>query len=470
MPPETPPAEPLAEEVRAAHATLSEHGLALVERALRDPSLRRRKTFAALDEPSGFVKYPLQSWPVFVKAERMREIEHANATLCRLVRSLPERVFGLDPGRLARFYGVDETFSSLVVSLLRDPAYLEAVVARGDFVLTVDGFRCLEMNMTGNLGGWRVPLWERLYREVPALTRFVTEEGIEYRCANVVHEIFRHVIRRARARGNLEDALNVAFLVAPENRSQAVVEDYAGRELRHCLAEVGIERGEVKVCKAGDLGLDGMNLAAGGRRIHAVFEQDERPPDQNVFRALVAGTVDAYNGPAALMLADKRNIALLSMLRNDRRVPKEDRRVIAEYVPWTRVVRPGPVVFEGVEIDLEELLRSERGRMVLKPAGSAHGTGVAVGRAATPEAWDRAIADALARQGGVWVAQEHAESLPFLFQRGAEGVGRHDLVWGLFVFGDTPAGGFLRMMPQGGEGVVNAARGASEGVVLEVDR
>jgi uncharacterized circularly permuted ATP-grasp superfamily protein len=127
-------------------------------------------------------------------------------------------------------------------------------------------------------------------------------------------------------------------------------------------------------------------------------------------------------------------------------------------------------VFEGREVDIEKLLLAERQRLVLKPAGSAHGAGVTVGRVASPDEWRRAAAEALAARGGPWVVQEHAESLPYLFQEGAEGCREHDLVWGVFVFGRKPGGCFLRMLPKGGPGVVNAARGASEGVVLEVDR
>ena len=44
----------------------------------------------------------------------------------------------------------------------------------------------------------------------------------------------------------------------------------------------------------------------------------------------------------------------------------------------------------------------------------------------------------------------------------------HDVIWGLFVFGDHYGGGFTRLIPRGVTGVINAARGALEGVLFEV--
>lgn len=456
--------------VRNAHRDLSEHSLELLEHALSEPAFLRRETFSALDRPSGFVSYPLQSWPAFVRAGLLRELEAANEGVCRLIKSLPERAFGLDPDRLAGFYRLDGTYAALLAGLFRDRRYLDALVARGDFVRTARGFLCLEMNMTGNLGGWRAPLWERLYAQVPRIARFVAERSIRYRHRHTVRELFRHVIDCARRRGNLDGELNVAFLVAPDNRSHRDVERYGGEELRRCLAEEGIDRGAAMVCRASDLRSEGVELLLGARRVHALFEQEERPPDRGVFRALMAGAADVFNGPAAALLADKRNLALLSELVDSDLLDRRERDLVAAHVPWTRAVVPGPVVFEGREVNIEKLLLAERQRLVLKPAGSAHGVGVTVGRVASPDEWRRAAAEALAARGGPWVVQEHAESLPYLFQEGAEGCREHDLVWGVFVFGRKPGGGFLRMLPKGGPGVVNAARGASEGVVLEVDR
>jgi hypothetical protein len=65
--------------------------------------------------------------------------------------------------------------------------------------------------------------------------------------------------------------------------------------------------------------------------------------------------------------------------------------------------------------------------------------------------------------------QEHVESRPYLYQLGEQGSAVHDVIWGLFCFGNLYGGAFLRMLPKGsGDGVINSARGATEGILLEV--
>src|ERR1700730_16503731 len=47
----------------------------------------------------------LQSWPTFIGAEKLAEIHRATISLTQLVKSIPERIFGNDPRRIAAYYG-----------------------------------------------------------------------------------------------------------------------------------------------------------------------------------------------------------------------------------------------------------------------------------------------------------------------------------------------------------------------------
>jgi hypothetical protein len=104
---------------------------------------------------------------------------------------------------------------------------------------------------------------------------------------------------------------------------------------------------------------------------------------------------------------------------------------------------------------------------VIKKARSVGGVHVVIGRLSSTEEWDAAISAALA--GGDWIAQEHVESRSFLFQSGEHGCCPHDVIWGPFVFGARYAGTILKMQPKPLGGVVNLWRGATEGIVFEVD-
>lgn len=105
--------------------------------------------------------------------------------------------------------------------------------------------------------------------------------------------------------------------------------------------------------------------------------------------------------------------------------------------------------------------------MVLKKARSLAGAHVVLGRFSTPQEWDARILEAL--RTGAWVAQEYVESDPYLFQNEDRGCCPHDAVWGPFVFGSIYAGTILRVQPKEWKGIVNLTRGATEGILLEVD-
>jgi hypothetical protein len=103
---------------------------------------------------------------------------------------------------------------------------------------------------------------------------------------------------------------------------------------------------------------------------------------------------------------------------------------------------------------------------LVKRARVGQGKGVHAGRFTPAEEWRRLVSEAL--EQGDWVIQERVEPLPILGQNGERGTAPHEAVWGLFVFGDRYAGGFLSLRPLGESGVINVHQGASEGIILEV--
>ena len=103
---------------------------------------------------------------------------------------------------------------------------------------------------------------------------------------------------------------------------------------------------------------------------------------------------------------------------------------------------------------------------MLKKGSGYGGSGVVLGRFASLERCREALAAALLE--GNWVMHETLESLPYLYQSGAYGCSIHDVIWGLFVFGERYGGVVLRMQPVAAGGPVNLTLQATEGIVLEV--
>lgn len=460
----------LSAEIQAAHAWLSECSVEFLEYALASPECLRRSSFTQLDRRDDFVQYPLQPWPTFVGTAALAEMERASVDLCRLIKSVPERIFDRDPARISRYYGISEPNSSLIAELLGNQTLMDGLLARGDFVQGASGLQCLEFNIDGYLGGWQAEIWSRLCVEVPVIARFLRERSGRYSFVNrdVAQACLEHLVAGALRAELAQGELNVAIAIPPRERRGRAVDDFAQRKLSALLERTaGVERGRVVICDIPELQEREGCLYVGGTRIHVLVEQFGGMIGRPAFHCLMRGTVNVHNGPITPVLTDKRNLALLSEHLDSDRFSAAERRILQEHLPWTREVTDRMVREEGHQKSLADLIMARRQNLVLKPAQSARGEGVLLGRSLSVLEWSDAVRKALS-EPGAWIVQEYLESLPFLYQNGESGCAPHDVVWGFFVFGRSFSGGFLRMLPSGAPGVINAARGATEGVIVEV--
>ncbi len=451
-------------EVRRAHAALSRASEAFLRYVESTPECLDRRSFAPLARAGAFNPYPLQPWPALVGRERVAEMERASVGLCRLIKSLPRRVFGDDPERLRAFYGLGS--ADLARAMVEEPTGLGGAIGRGDFLLTGAGLQCLEFNMVSHLGGWQSPLWAQACLEVPVLARFFAEQGLAPSCRDTVSLLFAHVLEEARRLPDVDGEVNASFAVPGDLGSATAGElaAYLGAAYQRALAGEG--RGAVSLSRQGELLERDGRLYHGGRRIHAVIQAHEEGTDVQAFRCFKAGNLNVYNAPVRAVLTDKRNLALLSEGIDGGLFDAAERELIARHVPWTRRLAPAEALWRGRTIWLPEAVLERRPELVIKRARAGRGQGVHAGPF-TPEAeWRRLVETALA--DGDWIVQEHVESLPFLHQHGERGSAPHEVVWGLFAFGDRYAGGFLSLRPKGESGIVNVHQGASEGVILEV--
>ncbi|HEU0076486.1 MAG TPA: hypothetical protein VFQ76_02485, partial [Longimicrobiaceae bacterium] len=264
---------------------------------------------------------------------------------------------------------------------------------------------------------------------------------------------------------------NAAVVARPHDEAQVELHPQwmYDRALRRVLEERGMS-GSASVCGAGELRDERGTLVLGGRPIHLVMEHHDGGGDlRAAFRLFKMGRVNLVSGPVTGILSDKRNVALVSENAGSDEFTGEERALIERHLPWTRRVLPGRTTLRGRGIRLPDDLADRRGEMVLKKATSlGGGRDVLVGPFRTDAEWREDLARA-AREGD-WIVQEYLEPIPYCFQRGERGVVRHDMVWGLYAFGDHFGGAFQRMQPHGGgTGVINTHQGAEVGVFLELE-
>ncbi|HTQ39208.1 MAG TPA: hypothetical protein VMJ32_09270 [Pirellulales bacterium] len=85
----------------------------------------------------------------------------------------------------------------------------------------------------------------------------------------------------------------------------------------------------------------------------------------------------------------------------------EENRLIAQHVPWTRLLR-GRMTHDpgGKFVDLPDYVRRNRTALVMKPNRSCGGQGVTIGRITSAADWDRTL-DAAINSPDTWVAQQY---------------------------------------------------------------
>lgn len=456
------------EESLRTHARLAEANRQLLESVEGHPELLERARFASLERNLDLLGYRLQPWPLFVDAAAVSEIGAMMAGLTRLLKSVPERFFGNDPEILADYYGQDEKTAKLCATLFGQPGFLDTLLARGDFLENASGFQCMEVNLSSNLGGWQSLIWETLYLEAPPLAAFLRDSGLRVAARDTIRVLIEHVVEHA-LRKDLGHGgeLNLLFALTADELDRLVLRDMVSQVYSRYLRETHGLEGQVLVARFEELESRSDELYLGDCRAHIVIEQYRGWVPRPVLFASLSGNALLINGTVTRILDDRRNLALLSEHQDSEYFADEERALIRRFVPWTRVVTSDFTDYAGARSPLPALLAGRQEDLVLKHVFSMGGEQVRIGAAMPRQAWEAAVEQALAEEGR-WIAQELIHPVRYWRQTGASGCAPHDLVWGLFTFGDRYGGGFLRMKRSGTPALVNSAQGAEESIIFEI--
>jgi len=113
--------------------------------------------------------------------------------------------------------------------------------------------------------------------------------------------------------------------------------------------------------------------------------------DHPLVRAWSAGTCVMINSFTGYPAAKKSAFALLTDPHTSVVLSPQEASAAQQYLPWTRLVRPGPTTYHGHEIDLLTFARGCRENLVLKPNVGYGGQGILCGWQTTDHDWRRAL-------------------------------------------------------------------------------
>lgn len=456
----------LPEEAVATAAHLSDAAQKFLYYIASNPEGCRLSTRAIADLPSWVTRYPypLQTWPTFIGGQALQNVQELTIEVTRLAKRVLERIFNNDSRRIAHFYNVQE---DLVALLLTPPDGIEEMIGRCDFMDTRQGLKCLEINAGGFVGGWHLRFWEQIYRKTPAIAEFLQEQGIYPRYQDPLLSLFDHLVRNAIKNGHCRGGIFNTLLVMSSQYLPFGI--HAASDLGGLYSSVLRGSGLEGKLLVGSYSRpftvrQGVLHASGGESVQAVVEYADEPTPHEVYRCFKMGTLGLYNGPLARLLADKRNFALLSEHQDSDVFDSAERATLQKYLPWSRKLVRGKTSYQGEHVDLSALITARKDDFVIKRGVGARGENVLVGRFTAAAEWESHIQKEI--ENGDWLVQEYVSSRPYLYPT-KDGYALHDVVWGTFFFGASYGGGFLRTIPSGKAGVINSARGATEGLFFE---
>jgi glutathionylspermidine synthase len=156
-----------------------------------------------------------------------------------------------------------------------------------------------------------------------------------------------------------------------------------------------------------ELSYDGSLLRLQGEPVHLVYRRAllEDLPEGDLIAAARDRSAAVVNPFRARVANNKKLFALLQDSRFAHLVGEKEAQVVAETIPWTRILRPGRTSYGEWVVDLLAFVSDNRERLVLKPASDYGGHGVALGIETSQSDWDALVETHMSE--GDFVVQEY---------------------------------------------------------------
>jgi hypothetical protein len=404
------------------------------------------------------------SRPLFLGHAEREQLYADLAHLRSALVSLPNRLYGGDLAAFARAMGANEV---QVSAIMRSQGPAVTRQTRADLYVDQSGFRLLEFNMGSALGGMDNADMSRALLEHPVLAEFAQANGLEY-VDTMRDQIDNYYTESGFAPGSRP---MVACTDWPSSYKtlEPYMRHYTARVRKLGLDEHPCHIGQLEV-HDGRVWLDGRPIDIIDRlfMIEDLLESPEAPALMDpILDAAARGEVKIYTPMDSGIFASKGALAMLSDEANRPLLDPEELTSLDRILPWTRMVRPGPVTLEdGRRVDLLDYALTHQHDLALKPTLLHGGQGVLLGwRADTSaQAWEEQVRAAL---DGPHVIQRRIRPVPELFPADDGDPVPWIVCWGAFTTANGYGGIFARASTvESNVEVINLDTGAYVGSCL----
>lgn len=369
------------------------------------------------------------SRPLFLGHHEQQQLSADLANLRAALVSLPDKLYGGDLAGFARAVGM----SSLQVSaVLRSRGTTASMQCRADLYTDRTGFRLLELNLGSAIAGIDNSDMCQALLAHPVIGEFAQTHRLGYVDAmrDQAHDMF---LTSRRPPGSRPVLVTVDW-----PSSYPILESYM-RHFAGRLREYGFDS---HICHIGQLEVrDGrvwlgevpVDVIQRLFMVEDILEHPDAPALMDpILNAAARGEVKIFTPMDAELFASKGALAILSDEANRHLFPAEVLASLDRILPWTRMVRPGPVTLEdGARVDLLDYALTHQHDLALKPTLLHSGQGVLLGwhPDTSPQTWQEQVRAALA---GPFVLQRRIRPVPELFPTDGGDPVPWIINWGVF--------------------------------------
>jgi hypothetical protein len=380
------------------------------------------------------------SRPLFIgqaESEQLNaDLQHVRAALV----SLPGRLHG---GDLAAFGQAAGMTQAQISAVLRSRAANVTQLARADLYPQADGLRLLEFNMGSAVDGIENAEICRAMLRHPLLGEFARAHRLY--CVDTFGE---HISMIFGETGFSSGSFPMVAVVDWPDHFIRI------RTFLHAVTRRWRTRGlDAHACHIGQLKVGRGRVWLRSRPVDIIFrifltehllESGGAELMDPVLDAVARGEVAMFTPLDAELYGSKAPLAMLSDHANRHLFSGAELAAFDRVLPWTRIVRPGPVTLEdGRVVDLFDYAIGHRRDLVLKPALRHGGLGVLAGwhRDTSPRRWRDQLGRAMS---GPYVLQRRIRPVAELCP-GEDGHPAGWIVtWGVFTFPAGYGGVFAR--------------------------
>ncbi len=382
--------------------------------------------------------------PLFLGRDEREQLYADLANLRSALVSLPSRLYAGDLAAFARSVGMTDV---QVSAISRSRGSTVTKQARADLYIDKTGFRLMELNMGSALGGMDNADMCRSLLEHPILAEFAQTHRLEY--VDTLHEQANDIF----AESGFEPGSRPVMATTDWPSSYQTLEPYI-RLFTARLQEQGLD---AHPCHIGQLEVRDDRVWLGDRPVDIIermfmvedlLEYPDAPALMNpILDAAARGWVKIFTPMDSGLFTSKGALAMLSDEENRSLFSAEELASLDRILPWTRMVRPGPVTLEdGRRVDLLDYALTHRHDLALKPTLLHGGHGVLLGwsKDTSAHTWEEQVRAAL---DGPYVIQRRIRPIPELFPADDGELAPWIVTWGAFTVVNGYGGVFARATP-----------------------